>query len=85
MYHEVRRTLAVGLTSHTDTETRLGSDIESEDDDDEDDDEGSTRSTSEATTGAGSRALTARQAVLRNVVDSSHVSLGTFGWLDASS
>ncbi|EIW64790.1 uncharacterized protein TRAVEDRAFT_68517 [Trametes versicolor FP-101664 SS1] len=52
-----------------------GSDIESEDDDDEDDDEGSTRSASEATTGAGSRALTARQAVLRNVVDSSHVSL----------
>ncbi|KAI0361760.1 hypothetical protein OH77DRAFT_1444597 [Trametes cingulata] len=53
-----------------------GSDIESEDEeDDEDDDGASTRSTSEATTGAGSRALTARQAVLANVVDSSHVSL----------
>ncbi|KAI0778064.1 hypothetical protein BD413DRAFT_600898 [Trametes elegans] len=54
-----------------------GSDIESEDEDEDEDDDGtSTRSTSEATTGAGSRALTARQAVLRNVVDSSHVSLG---------
>ncbi|KAI9057096.1 hypothetical protein FKP32DRAFT_1681831 [Trametes sanguinea] len=53
-----------------------GSDIESEDDDeDEDDDDDSTRSTSVATTAAGGRALTARQAVLRNVVDSSHVSL----------
>ncbi|KAI0825198.1 hypothetical protein BC628DRAFT_1410593 [Trametes gibbosa] len=50
-----------------------GSDIESEDEDeDEDEDEGST---SEATTGAGGRVLTARQAVLANVVDSSHVSL----------
>ncbi|KAL7285628.1 hypothetical protein PYCCODRAFT_1457021 [Trametes coccinea BRFM310] len=54
-----------------------GSDIESEDDDEEeeDDDDDSTRSTSVATTAAGGRALTARQAVLRNVVDSSHVSL----------
>ena len=54
-----------------------GSDIESEDEDDEDDDDdgGSTRSTSVATTGPNGRALTARQAVLRNVVDSSHVSL----------
>ncbi|KAI8995516.1 hypothetical protein BD414DRAFT_576240 [Trametes punicea] len=53
-----------------------GSDIESEDEDeDEEDDEGSTRSTSVATTAAGSRALTARQAVLANVVDPSHVSL----------
>ena len=55
----------------------LGSDIESEDEDEEDeeDDEGSTRSTSVATPGASGRALTARQAVLANVVDSSHVSL----------
>ncbi|KAI0651734.1 hypothetical protein C8Q79DRAFT_55089 [Trametes meyenii] len=53
-----------------------GSDIESEDEDEDEDEDGdSTRSTSEATTGAGSRALTARQAVLANVVDSSHVSL----------
>ncbi|KAJ3554703.1 hypothetical protein NM688_g2972 [Phlebia brevispora] len=44
-------------------------DIESEDSEDED---GSTRSTSVATPG---RPLTARQAVLRNVVDASHVSL----------
>ena len=54
------------------------SDIESEDEDedDEDDEGGTTRSTSVATTGAGGRALTARQAVLANVVDSSHVVLG---------
>ena len=54
-----------------------GSDIESEDEDDEDEDDDvtSTRSTSVATAGPGGRALTARQAVLRNVVDSSHVSL----------
>ncbi|RPD81874.1 hypothetical protein L226DRAFT_528106 [Lentinus tigrinus ALCF2SS1-7] len=53
-----------------------GSDIESEDDDEDEDDEGgdSTRSGS-VTGGASSRALTARQAVLANVVDSSHVSL----------
>lgn len=44
-----------------------GSDIESEDSDEE-----SSRSASVATPG---RALTARQAVLRNVVDSTHVSL----------
>ncbi|KAI0639282.1 hypothetical protein C8Q77DRAFT_1080396 [Trametes polyzona] len=54
-----------------------GSDIESEDEDEDEDedDDASTRSTSEATTGPSSRALTARQAVLANVVDSSHVSL----------
>ncbi|KAM5538159.1 hypothetical protein V8D89_008046 [Ganoderma adspersum] len=53
------------------------SDIESEDEDEEDDDDegGTTRSTSVATAGAGGRALTARQAVLANVVDSSHVVL----------
>ncbi|TBU64942.1 PAPA-1-like conserved region-domain-containing protein [Dichomitus squalens] len=52
------------------------SDIESEDEDEEEDDEeGTTRSTSVATAGAGARALTARQAVLANVVDSSHVAL----------
>ncbi|RDX55993.1 hypothetical protein OH76DRAFT_1460659 [Lentinus brumalis] len=53
-----------------------GSDIESEDDDEEQDDEGenSTRSGSVAG-GASARVLTARQAVLANVVDSSHVSL----------
>ena len=45
------------------------------DEEDEDDEEGTTRSTSVATTGAGGRALTARQAVLANVVDSSHVAL----------
>ncbi|KZT74739.1 hypothetical protein DAEQUDRAFT_753489 [Daedalea quercina L-15889] len=57
-------------------------DIESEDeedevdDDDEDDDDAlSTRSTSVATAGTN-KALTARQAVLANVVDASHVSLG---------
>ena len=48
-----------------------GIDIESEDSDDED---ASTRSTSVATNTPG-RALTARQAVLRNVVDRTHVSL----------
>lgn len=55
------------------------SDIESEaedDEDDENDEGGTTRSTSVATAGAGGRALTARQAVLANVVDSSHVVLG---------
>ncbi|KAI0757123.1 hypothetical protein C8Q80DRAFT_1265093 [Daedaleopsis nitida] len=52
-----------------------GSDIESEDEDEDEDEEGSTRSTSVATPGASGRALTARQAVLANVVDSSHVSL----------
>lgn len=46
-------------------------DVESEDSDDLQ----STRSTSVATAGASGRALTARQAVLANVVDSSHVSL----------
>ncbi|CCM00915.1 uncharacterized protein FIBRA_02961 [Fibroporia radiculosa] len=58
-------------------------DVESEDedepeDDDDDDADGaqSTRSTSVATTGTAGKALTARQAVLANVVDSSHVSLG---------
>ncbi|KAF9821930.1 hypothetical protein IEO21_00360 [Rhodonia placenta] len=50
-------------------------DVESEDSDDADDGAQSTRSTSVATTGTGARALTARQAVLANVVDSSHVSL----------
>ncbi|CDO72357.1 hypothetical protein BN946_scf184977.g54 [Trametes cinnabarina] len=50
-----------------------GSDIESEDEDDDEEDDDD--STSAATTAAGARALTARQAVLRNVVDSSHVSL----------
>ncbi|KAI0732280.1 PAPA-1-like conserved region-domain-containing protein [Fomitopsis betulina] len=56
-------------------------DIESEDEedevdeDDDDDDAQSMRSTSVATAGT-SKALTARQAVLANVVDASHVSLG---------
>ncbi|KAH9835674.1 uncharacterized protein C8Q71DRAFT_869475 [Rhodofomes roseus] len=56
-------------------------DIESEDeedevdDDDDDEDAQSTRSTSVATAGT-SKALTARQAVLANVVDATHVSLG---------
>lgn len=49
--------------------------IESEDSEDEDGAQ-STRSTSVATTGTAGRPLTARQAVLANVVDSSHVSLG---------
>ncbi|KAI0963417.1 hypothetical protein AcW1_000501 [Taiwanofungus camphoratus] len=48
--------------------------IESEDSEDEDGAQ-STRSTSVATTGTAGRPLTARQAVLANVVDSSHVSL----------
>ncbi|OCH96524.1 hypothetical protein OBBRIDRAFT_787081 [Obba rivulosa] len=48
-------------------------DIESEDEDD-DDDADSSRSTSVGTSAAG-RPLTARQAVLANVVGSSHVSL----------
>ncbi|EKM60959.1 uncharacterized protein PHACADRAFT_247205 [Phanerochaete carnosa HHB-10118-sp] len=46
-----------------------GSDIESEDSDEDDGD------SSEETTATPGRPLTARQAVLRNVVDSSHVSL----------
>ncbi|EMD41771.1 hypothetical protein CERSUDRAFT_110343 [Gelatoporia subvermispora B] len=49
-------------------------DIESEDEDEEDDDADSSRSTSVGTSAAG-RPLTARQAVLANVVGSSHVSL----------
>lgn len=57
------------------TNCSTGSDIESEDEDEEEDEE--EESTSEATTGAGGRVLTARQAVLANVVDSSHVSLCT--------
>ncbi|KAL6302225.1 PAPA-1-like conserved region-domain-containing protein [Sparassis latifolia] len=51
----------------------LGIDIESEDTDE--DELGSTRSASVATTGTAGRPLTARQAVLANVVDPSHVSL----------
>ena len=55
----------------------VASDIESEDEDEDEDDGGdSTRSGSVAAGGASGRALTARQAVLANVVDSSHVSLG---------
>ncbi|KAI0735298.1 hypothetical protein C8Q76DRAFT_277999 [Earliella scabrosa] len=54
----------------------VASDIESEDEDEDEDDGGdSTRSGSVAAGGASGRALTARQAVLANVVDSSHVSL----------
>lgn len=49
-------------------------DIESED---SDEDDASTRSTSVATPG---RPLTARQAVLRNVVDATHVSLSASPW-----
>lgn len=62
------------------------SEPESEDDEEEEDedDENSTRSTSVATPGPGGRALTARQAVLRNVVDPSHVSLGQYPRLDVS-
>jgi len=55
-------------------ETSRDVDIESEDSDDADSGE-STRSTSVATTGTAGRALTARQAVLANVVDPTHVSL----------
>ncbi|KAH9937567.1 uncharacterized protein B0H18DRAFT_971249 [Fomitopsis serialis] len=49
---------------------------EREEEEDEDEDAQSTRSTSVATAGTN-KALTARQAVLANVVDASHVSLET--------
>ncbi|KAH9946793.1 hypothetical protein B0H21DRAFT_741795 [Amylocystis lapponica] len=70
--------VATGLTTPDEigTSRRAASrdvDIESEDSDD--DDARSTRSTSVATTATANRPLTARQAVLANVVDSSHVSL----------
>ena len=54
-----------------DAHGQLDIDIESED---SDEDDASTRSTSVATPG---RPLTARQAVLSNVVDATHVSLST--------
>ena len=63
----------LGPTLHRDAHGLLDIDIESEDSDDD----ASTRSTSVATPG---RPLTARQAVLRNVVDATHVSLSTSLW-----
>ncbi|KAI0724428.1 hypothetical protein C8T65DRAFT_704298 [Cerioporus squamosus] len=52
-----------------------GSDIESEDDDEDEDDGGESTRSGSVAGGASARVLTARQAVLANVVDSSHVSL----------
>ncbi|KZT06842.1 uncharacterized protein LAESUDRAFT_139767 [Laetiporus sulphureus 93-53] len=63
----------------SDIESEEEDEVESEDEEeeeDEEDDDQSTRSASVATSGTASRTLTARQAVLANVVDSSHVSLG---------
>ncbi|PCH33533.1 hypothetical protein WOLCODRAFT_135180 [Wolfiporia cocos MD-104 SS10] len=67
-----------GPSSSSRRDTSRGSDIESEDEDedaDEDADGDSSQSESVANTGRSGRALTARQAVLANVVDPSHVAL----------
>lgn len=85
LYPVVRSSSALHCR-HVGLHRNLDIDIESEDEedevdeDDDDDDAQSMRSTSVSTAGT-SKALTARQAVLANVVDASHVSLGMHTYL----